>query len=269
MNNKRKALNILLFNTTLLLGFIILNSFIPPADTAKFRLKTIVIDAGHGGKDPGAHGSYSSEKNVTLAIAKKLRKVINEELPSVNVVMTRNDDTFIELDRRSNIANNAKGNLFISIHCNSSPAGTGYKNKGVMLLVYRVGRVKEQLEAIRENASINLEKDYKTRYQTYAENDPTNIILTNLYMQKYRKQSILFGSLLNDSFKNVDMRPSVGVKEQGVLVLAHRAMPAVLIETGYINNPDEEQYLNSDDGQNEIVQTILRAIKKYKKELSY
>src|SRR4051812_16917447 len=117
MNNKRKALNIRTFNTALLLGFIILNSFIPPPDTAKFRLKTIVIDAGHGGKDPGAHGSFSVEKNVALSIAKKLKKAINEELSSVNVVMTRSDDTFIELNRRSDIGNSAKGNLFISIHC--------------------------------------------------------------------------------------------------------------------------------------------------------
>ena len=88
-------------------------------------------------------------------------------------------------------------------------------------------------------------------------------------MQKYRKQSILFADLLNDNFKNTDNRPSIGVKEQGVLVLAHSAMPAVLIETGFINNPTEEDYLNSEDGQNEIVQTILRSIKTYKKELSF
>ncbi|MEO8884632.1 MAG: N-acetylmuramoyl-L-alanine amidase [Mucilaginibacter sp.] len=274
MNKTRKALNLFLLNSVLLLGFIVLNSF-TNQDTSKatgFRFKTVVIDAGHGGKDPGAHGSYSVEKNVTLSIAKKLRRAINDELSSVNVVMTRTDDTFIELDRRSEIANNAKGNLFISIHCNSSPEGTAdrpNKQKGVMMLVYRIGRVGEQLEAIRENSSIYIEKDYKKKYQSYADNDPTNIIITNLYMQKYRKQSILFGGLLNDGFKNNDGRPSIGVKEQGVLVLAHSAMPAVLIETGFINNPQEEEYLNSDDGQNEIVQTILRAIKKYKKELSF
>lgn len=275
MTNIPKALNVLILNTALLLGYIVLNSF-TDQDTTKisttFRLRTVVIDAGHGGKDPGAHGSYSKEKDVALAIAKKLRRAINDELPSTNVVMTRADDTFIELDRRSEIANSARGNLFISIHCNSSAEGTAAranKQKGVMLLVYRVGRVKEQLEAIRENSSISYEKDYKKKYQSYADNDPTNIIITNLYMQKYRKQSILFGSLLNDGFKNIDNRPSVGVKEQGVLVLAHSAMPAVLIETGYINNPTEEDYLNSDDGQNEIVQTIIRAIKGYKKELSF
>ena len=269
-----KPVKVFTLNLILLLAYLGFNSFTrqDTARTSTFRLKTIVIDAGHGGKDPGARGSYSVEKNVALSIAKKLRRAINDELSNVNVVMTRADDTFIELDRRSEIANTSKGNLFISIHCNSSPEGTASranKQKGVMLLVYGLHRVKEQLEAIRENSSIYIEKDYKTRYQSYAENDPTNIIITRLYMQKYRKQSILFADLLNDSFKKVDNRQSIGVKEQGVLVLAHSAMPAVLIETGFINNPDEENYLNSDDGQNEIVQTILRSIKKYKKELSF
>src|SRR4051812_25258145 len=107
MNNNPKALNILILNTALLLGYIILNSFTDP-DTAKttFRLRTVVIDAGHGGKDPGTHGLYSLEKTVALSIAKKLRRAMNDELPNVNVVMTRADDTFIELDRRSAIANN-------------------------------------------------------------------------------------------------------------------------------------------------------------------
>jgi N-acetylmuramoyl-L-alanine amidase len=156
--------------------------------------------------------------------------------------------------------------LFISIHCNSSPEGTGYsdhKQKGTMMLVYGFHRVKEQLEAIRENSSIMIEKDYKTKYQSYDENDPVNRILLNAYMQKYRKQSILFGDLLNDQFKT-DGRQTIGVKEQGILVLAHSAMPAVMIETGFINNPADEDYLTSDAGQDEIVQVIIKAIKAYK-----
>jgi N-acetylmuramoyl-L-alanine amidase len=137
-----------------------------------------------------------------------------------------------------------------------------------MLLVYGFHRVKEQLEAIRENSSIYIEKDYQKKYASYDENDPANRIMMNLYMQKYRKQSILFGDLLNHEFKETDSRPSTGVKEQGVLVLAHSAMPAVLIETGYINNPTDEEYLNSEAGQDEIVQAIIEAVKKYKKQVS-
>jgi N-acetylmuramoyl-L-alanine amidase len=229
-----------------------------------------VIDAGHGGKDPGAHGSYSLEKTVALSIAKKLRDAILASMPAIKVIMTRDDNTFIELNRRSEIANENHSNLFISIHCNSSPEGTAsiaHKQKGIMVLVYAIHRKGEQLEAIRENSSIYIEKNYKQTYESYDESDPTNLIVLNAYMQKYRKQSILFGDLLMDQFKATGDREVLGVKEQGVLVLAHSAMPAVLIETGFINNPAEEDYLNSAEGQAEIVNSIIKAIKEYKNEV--
>ena len=255
------------FNIILFVAFLSLSSFTTaPQDTGKnsstFRFKTIVIDAGHGGKDPGAHGASASEKTVALAIAKKLRDELKAQMPGINVIMTRSDDTFIELNRRSEIANKANGNLFISIHCNSSPEKPG-KRKGVMMLVYGYHRVSEQVEAIRENASIFQEKDYQEKYKAYDSSDPVNRIVLNAYLQKYRKYSILFGDLLNKEFKR-DGRESIGVKEQGVLVLAHSAMPAVLVETGFINNPEEEKYLASADGQDEIVQGIMRAVKNFK-----
>lgn len=251
----------------------IFTSFIPQADTLKnkpFKVRTIVIDAGHGGKDPGAHGSYSNEKTVALAIAKKLRAAIEENMPSIKVIMTRDDNTFIELNRRSIIANDAHANLFISIHCNSSPEGTAtiaHKQKGVMILVYGFRRKGEQLEAVRENSSIYIEKNYKQTYESYDESDPANLIVLNAYMQKYRKQSILFGELLMKQFKATNDRITLGVKEQSVLVLAHSGMPAVLIETGFINNPSEEDYLNSATGQAEIVNSIVGAIEEYRQEV--
>jgi len=137
-----------------------------------------------------------------------------------------------------------------------------------MLLVYGFHRKGEQMEALRENASIYQEKDYKRNYASYSEADPTNLIILNAYMQKYRKQSILFGDLLEHQFLYNDNRKSIGVKEQGVLVLAHSAMPAVLVETGFINNKKEEDYLNSAEGQAEIVNSIVVAIKKYRKEIN-
>lgn len=256
-------------NGILLSLIIFLSAFTNPQDSSAqgaFRFKTVVIDAGHGGKDPGTHGLHSNEKTIALSIAKKVRKAIQEQLPGITTVMTRADDTFIPLDRRAGIANERNGNLFLSIHCNSSPEGTGYsahKQKGTMMLVYGFHRVKEQLEAIRENASITQEKDYKTKYQNYDQDDPINRILLNAYMQKYRKRSILFGDLLNQQFKT-EGRQTVGVKEQGILVLAHSAMPAVMIETGFINNPDDEEYLLSDAGQDEIAQVVVDALKQYK-----
>jgi N-acetylmuramoyl-L-alanine amidase len=238
---------------------------------AAFKFKTVVIDAGHGGKDPGAHGAYSLEKNVALAIAKKVRQLIKKDIPDINVVMTRTTDRFVELKRRSEIANENKANLFISVHCNSSPEGIAEKankEKGVMLLVYGFHRKDEQMEALRENSSIYIEKDYQKNYSGYSEKDPTALIVLNAFMQKYRKQSILFGEILNKEFVNNDGRKSRGVKEQGVLVLAHSAMPAVLVETGYINNPREEKYLNSKSGQDEISHSIVRAIKTYREDIN-
>ncbi|NOW95103.1 N-acetylmuramoyl-L-alanine amidase [Mucilaginibacter sp. SG564] len=264
----------LIVNCGLLFLFLSLCSFTPGRDTipvaSTFKFKTIIIDAGHGGKDPGARGSYSNEKTVTLAIAKRLKAAIDSQITSVKAIMTRTDDTFIPLNQRSAIANQNHGNLFISIHCNSSPEGNAaiaHKRKGVLLLVYGFHRLKEQEEAVRENSSIFIEKDYKQNYESYDESDPSNLIILNAYIQKYRKQSILFGDLLNTEFVDTNGRESNGVKEQGVLVLAHSAMPAVLIETGFINNPEEEDYLNSPEGQNEIVQSIIRAINNYKKAI--
>jgi len=249
-----------------LIGFAVIGQPAKPA----FKFKTVVIDAGHGGKDPGAHGAYSLEKNVALAIAKKVEELIKDTMPGLNVIMTRTTDKFIPLNHRSEIANGNQANLFISIHCNSSPEGTAEranKEKGVMLLVYGFHRKEEQMEALRENASIYIEKDYQKTYDGYSETDPTSLIVLNTFMQKYRKQSILFGQILDDEFINTDGRKSRGVKEQGVLVLAHSAMPAVLVETGYINNPIEEKYLNSEAGQQAIAASIVRALKIYRNQI--
>ncbi|MFI5161308.1 MAG: N-acetylmuramoyl-L-alanine amidase [Sphingobacteriales bacterium] len=235
-------------------------------DVPGFKFRTVIIDPGHGGKDPGAHGAYSKEKNVALSIGKKLRTAITEQIPSLNVVMTRTTDNFVELHRRDDIASENKGNLFISIHCNSTPEKSTAEH-GVLLLVYGYHRKGEQLEAIRENASIYIEKDYQKKYNGYGSNNAINAIIMSAFQQKFRKQCIIFADLVNNEFKKEDGRHSHGVKEQGVLVLQQSAMPAVLVETGFINNPHDEEYLNSSEGQAEIVQTIIRAIKKYKERI--
>ncbi|RYE20291.1 MAG: N-acetylmuramoyl-L-alanine amidase [Sphingobacteriaceae bacterium] len=258
--------NLCLYSLILLLW--LFNSSFHPAKnifkTADFKFKTIVIDPGHGGKDPGAHGNFSLEKNVALSIGKKLQKTLQNALPGVKVIITRSTDRFIELNQRSDIANKNHANLFISIHCNSSPAESLLpKQNGAMVLVYGYHRKGEQLEAIRENASIYKEKNYKQKYTNYGSDASTNMIIFNAYMQQYRKQSILFGDLILKEIKKHDKRRIIGLKEQGVLVLAHSAMPSVLVETGFINNPIEEKYLNSGSGQNEIVQSILRSVKHY------
>lgn len=245
-------------------------------ETHNFKLKTIVIDAGHGGRKTGAKGGFSVEKDLTLAIAFKLQKAIEKELKNIKVVMTRTDGDDVDFQKRSDIANAAKGNLFISIHCNSLPDKLvtirGKKtrvpdrsSKGVLLLVYGFHRTKEEEKAISENMSDD-DSDSKEMNSAFDPNDPTSIILLNAYKNKYRKQSIRFADLINDEFVEHDGRHSNGVIEQGVLVLCHSAMPSVLVETGFINNPDDEKYLNSDEGQEQIVNSIVRAIVKYRNE---
>jgi N-acetylmuramoyl-L-alanine amidase len=257
-----------------------------------FKLKTIIVDAGHGGKKTGAFGSYSVEKNVTLAIALKLQKAIEKEMNDVNVIMTRTTDDDVAFRSRADIANSNHGNVFISIHCNSlsdrrRTQVVGYKKgkrgkktpiyktvsvpdrsgKGPLLLVYSTKRIGPQIEALRENAELYEDKNYKEQYNGYDPDDPASVILLNAFKNKYRKQSIHLANLINTEFTDGDGRRSEGVREQVLFVLDHTAMPSVLVETGYINNHDDEEYLNSEAGQNEIVDSIVRALINYKKEV--
>lgn len=258
-----------------------------------FKLKTIVIDAGHGvkaeGSPPGhysrgADGSFSSERNVTLAIALKLQKAIEKDVNGVKAVLTRTTANDVSFENRAEIANQAKGNLFISIHCNSlsdrvvrERVGTKKRKpvyrsvrvpdrsgKGVLMLIYGLHRSREEENAIKSN---QVEDDSDINGDALDPNDPTVIILTNEYKRKFRKQSVNIANFINDELVGNDGRRSEGLREQGIYVLCHSAMPSVLVETGYINNPDEEEYLNSEDGQNEIVQSIVRAIKSYKNQI--
>jgi N-acetylmuramoyl-L-alanine amidase len=256
-----------------------------------FKIKTIIVDAGHGNRgpgmtrySPGSEGSYSLERNVTLAIALKLQKAIEKEIPSVRVVMTRTTPDDVPFQKRSDIANSNKGDIFISIHCNSLPYRTvkevvGHKHhkpvyrsvsvpdrsgRGVLLLVYSTKRVGPQIEALRENAEIGSDTQ---ETQSQKDEDPMSVIMLDEFKNKYRKQSIHLADLINNEFTQTDGRPSDGVREQVLFVLDHTAMPSVLVETGYINNAKDEDYLNSETGQNEIVESIVRALKNYKDEV--
>jgi len=299
---KNKTLNRLkrvIFGSSALLLSLSLFSFTSKYSVKKdtivnnnFKIKTIIVDAGHGGKRTGAFGSYSVEKNVTLAIALKLQKAIEKGVNGVKVVMTRTTDDDIAFRSRADIANSNHGNLFISIHCNSLPDRrrtelVGYKRakrgkktpvyktvsvpdrsgKGVLMLVYSTKRIGPQVEALRENADLYEEKDYKDQYNGFDPEDPASVILLDAFKNRYRKQSIHLANLINNEFVQGDNRLSEGVREQVIFVLDHTAMPSVLVETGYINNAADEAYLNSEDGQNEIVDSIVRAINNYKKEV--
>jgi N-acetylmuramoyl-L-alanine amidase len=251
-----------------------------------YKLKTVIIDAGHGQYPPpgvgghysrGASGSYSNERDVTLAIALKLQTAIEKELSDVKVVLTRTTDEDVSWEKRSEIANESHGDVFISIHCNSLPDRVEYSHgrrihvpdrsgKGVLLLVYGFHRTKEEESVIRKKLNEDEAVD-ESGNGGGDPNDPTTVILMNAIKTKYRKQSIHLADLINNEFVDHDGRHSDGVIEQGVLVLCHSAMPSVLVETGFINNPDDEAYLNSQAGQDEIVASIVRALTSYKKEV--
>jgi N-acetylmuramoyl-L-alanine amidase len=251
-----------------------------------FKFKTVIVDAGHGDKvsgpghySRGANGTFSTERGVTLAVALKLQKAIEKDIPGVNAVLTRKTPDDVSFERRAEIANENKGNLFISIHCNSladrvvrqrvgTRKGKAVYNtvrvpdrsgKGVLMLLYALKRTREQQSEIKNN---QIEEDIDNG--SVDPNDPVTIILTNEYLRKFRQRSITFANILSSEFVDVDGRQLEGIRDQSLYVLCHSAMPSVLVEIGYINNPEEEEYLNSEKGQNEIVASIVRGIQAYK-----
>jgi N-acetylmuramoyl-L-alanine amidase len=228
-----------------------------------YKLKTVIIDAGHGGKDPGSPGKLTYEKDVVLAIALKLGKLIETELPGVKVIYTRKTDEFIPLHQRADIANENKADLFISIHANGNPNSLVTGTETLVLGLHRAG---ENFEvAKRENSVILLEADYHTRYEGFDPNSPESYIIFSLMQNLYFEQSINMAALVEDQFRERAQRKDRGVKQQGLLVLAQTSMPGILIETGFITNPEEEKYLMSEEGQNVISSAIFRAFRDYKK----
>jgi len=228
----------------------------------RWKLDVIVIDAGHGGRDPGCIGVVGTrEKNVTLDVGLKLGNLIETNLKGVKVVYTRSSDKFVELYRRTQIANEAGGKLFISIHCNSLPHKPSSMN-GFEIYLLRPGRTEEAVAiASRENAVIQLEEGYKERYQKLTEEE---FIIVTMAQSAYMKQSEQFAeSAANSMAKRLRIRNS-GVKQAGFYVLVGASMPNVLVELGYLSNRNEEQFLRSEDGQNRIADAIFRGVKEYK-----
>jgi len=230
-----------------------------------YKVKKVVIDAGHGGKDPGALGKKSKEKDIALAIALKVGKYIDNNIEDVEVSYTRKTDVFVELFRRSEIANEKNADLFISIHVNSNKS----KNpSGTATYIMGLHKMKENLEVAKtENSVILIEDDYKLKYEGYDPNSPETEIIMSLYQNTYLKQSTTFAAKIQEQFKNKAGRLDMGVRQAGLMVLWNCAMPSVLIETGFISNPAEEDYLRSDYGQSIIASAIFRAFRDYKTEI--
>lgn len=227
-----------------------------------FKIKKIVIDAGHGGDDPGCVINGFSEKNITLSIALKLGNYIEKNLKDVEVIYTRKDDSFVELRQRAEIANSAKADLFISIHCNSNPSSAPF---GVETYVMGNHRSKANLEvAQKENASILLEDDYLKKYDGFDPNSTEAYIIFSLYQNAFLEQSLSLASKVQKQLRDRASRFDRGIKQAGFLVLFKTTMPSILVETGFLSNSFERTFISSVKGQEYIASAIYRAFKEYK-----
>lgn len=255
---KRKRFDILFIITSLWLAF----SLFPQTHAAENKF-TVVIDAGHGGHDPGAVGKKGKEKNINLSVALKLGRLIRQNCPDTRVVYTRERDVFVPLHRRAEIANDAKANLFISIHTNSV-ASRNSRVSGAETYTLGLHRTQENLEvAKKENAVILIEDDYKQRYAGFNPNSSESYIIFEFLQDKNMAQSVNFATAVQRCFRKAS-RMDKGVHQAGFLVLRATSMPSVLIELGYITNPSEEAYLMSDQGSSTLAQSIYQAFLRYK-----
>ena len=230
-----------------------------------YRLRRVVIDPGHGGKDPGAVGLRTKEKDVVLPISLKLGGYINEYLPDVEVIYTRTTDEFVELHRRAEIANRNNADLFISIHAN---ANSNRNIKGTDTFVLGLHRTKENLDvAMKENAAILFEEDYDEQYQGFDPNSPESYIIFSLMQNSFLGQSLNFASYVQGQFRERAGRIDRGIRQAGFIVLYQTTMPSVLIEVGFVSNEEEERFLMSDQGQSYIASAIFRAFRDYKESI--
>ncbi|MCG8575954.1 MAG: N-acetylmuramoyl-L-alanine amidase [Flavobacteriales bacterium] len=226
-------------------------------DVGLTGIRTVVIDPGHGGKDPGCHGKHSNEKTVTLAIGLKVGQFIEEKYPNIKVIYTRKTDVFIELDERAQIANRNNADLFICIHANAGPE----KAFGAETYVLGLHRTEAQRKiAERENSAIQFEEGSDTKYEKLSADA---IIARQLQLSVFLNHSIEFATRIQDQFVRIG-RSNRGVRQAGFLVLYKTTMPSVLIETGFLTNPEEENFLADSASQTKMAQSIFTAFEEYK-----
>ena len=258
-----KSLNVLLAFLFYFNPFFLLNS-----NSQEIKpLKRVVIDAGHGGKDSGTMGTkrYKTyEKDIALEISLLLGDYIEKNIPEVDVIYTREDDTFIELRQRTIIANEKNADLFISIHCDGF---TNSKASGASVFVMGMSKLKENMDvAIRENSVIYLEDNYKENYDGFDPKSAESYIVFSVMQNSHLTKSINFAEKIEYEFSNRAKRKSRGIKQAPFYVISRANMPAVLIEAGFLTNPKEEDYLNTEEGQSHIASAIFRAFRSYYNE---
>ena len=249
----------------LLVIFLLNTSFINDKEKTNSKIKTVVIDPGHGGKDSGTMGTKRFkiyEKHIALAVSLKLGDYIKKSFPEIEVIYTRDSDVFLELKERTEIANAANADLFISVHCdgftNPEPFGTS-------VFVMGMSKLKANMDvAMRENSAIYLEDNYQQKYEGFDPESPASYIVFSLMQNMYLNQSLKIAEEVEKEFSTRANRKSRGVKQAPFYVISRTNMPSILIECGFLTNPKEEEYLHSAKGQDYLASAIFRAFRSYK-----
>ncbi len=264
-NGKERTNNIKVLKLLSLCSLVFLFTALQVAGSTE-KTWVVVIDAGHGGKDPGALGAKSREKDINLSIALKTGAYLEKNVKNVKVLYTRKTDLFVGLKERAEFANKNKADLFISIHANAMPANRNIK--GAETFIMGPSKDDQNLEvAMKENEAIVYEDDYTTKYEGFDPKSPESYIIFSLMQNVFREQSTEFASQVQSQFKNRAGRIDRGVKQDAFWVLYMTSMPSVLIETGFLTNADEEKYLASEEGQDYLASAIYRATRDYFSEI--
>jgi len=266
-----KLYHIILSNASwmFLLVIVLSNSSFTNDKTTSNKLKTIVIDPGHGGHDPGNLGTgryKKTEKHIALAISLKVGELIKQNFPEIEIIYTRdNDDDFLKLGARTQLANDKNADLFISVHCD---AFTNPKAYGAGVYVMGMSKLKANMDvAMKENAVIYLEDDYKENYEGFDPNTPESYIVFSLTQNTHLDQSLQLAEEVEQQFATIANRKSRGVKQAPFYVISRANMPSILIECGFLTNPDEEDFLHSEKGQEYMSSAIFRAFRTYKESV--
>ncbi|HEV7346768.1 N-acetylmuramoyl-L-alanine amidase [Telluribacter sp.] len=238
----------------------------PEQENDPRKIDVVVIDAGHGGHDIGTRGRVARESRTTLKIALALGRKIKAEMPEVKVLYTRTSDVFVDLADRSAYANKNRADLFVSIHCNYAPGSS--RVKGTETYVMGLHKSEGNLAvAKRENSVILQEADYQQKYKGFNPDSPLAHIMLANYQSAFLTSSLRFADHVEHQFQTITQRASRGVKQAGFLVLWRTTMPSALVETGFLSNPTEEAYLNSERGQDQVAESLFSAFKQYKSEM--
>jgi N-acetylmuramoyl-L-alanine amidase len=257
--NFTKSLVLVLHFGTLLIGLAVASTL--KAQDTRF---TVVLDAGHGGHDPGAQGAISREKDINLAVTLDLGAIIEQKFKDVKVVYSRKTDKYLTLQERADVVNNHHADLFICVHTNSAPSSSAY---GAESFTLGLAKTKANLDvAMRENSVITLEENYKTKYQGFDPRSVDSYIMFEFMQDKYIDRSVQFASTIQKQFHSFCNRSDRGVRQAGFWVLHRSACPSVLVEVGFISNPAEERYLSSEQGQTEMATAIFNAFVEYKRD---